>query len=82
MQNFQVSTRLNTVRFMLLIHTPDVLTPIFVKSCSRHNFAAKLVAQLYDEETRHHSNVSGRGKDKLDPEKIKYVQDKAFEYFP
>ena len=32
--------------------SPSVLTLIFVKSCSRCNFAAKLVAKLFDNETR------------------------------
>ena len=61
---------------------PSVLTPIYVKSCSRRNFASRLVAKLFDPETRLRSNVNGRGKDKLDPEKIKYVKKKVFQYFP
>jgi len=61
---------------------PNIITPIYVKSCSRRNFASKLVTKLFDDETRLRSNVKGRGKDKLDPDKIKYVKSKAFEYFP
>ena len=62
--------------------SPSVLTPIFVRNCSRHNFAAKLVAKLFDRETRLRSNVNGRGKDQLDTEKISYVKKKSFEYYP
>ena len=62
--------------------SPSILTPIYVKSCSRRNFASRLVAKLFDRETRLRSNVNGRGKDKLDPEKIEYVKKKVFQYFP
>ena len=57
------------------------ITPIFTKSRNRSNFAALLVKRLFDMPTRMRSNVSGRGKEKLDPEIIAYIKAKAFEYY-
>ena len=59
-----------------------MLTPIFVKHCSRCDFVAKLVEKLFDNETRLHSNVNGGGKDQLDTKKMSYVKKKSFEYYP
>ena len=56
------------------------LTSIFLKSKTR-NFAALLVKRLFDVETCLKSNVSRRGKEQLDPEIIKYVKAKAFEFY-
>lgn len=61
--------------------TQAEITPIYVKSRNRRNFAALLVERLFDVETRLKSNVSGRQKEKLDPEIIKYVRAKAFQYY-
>ena len=55
------------------------ITPIYVKSRNRRNFAALLVERLFDVETRLKSNVSGRGKEKLDPVIMKYVKAKVFQ---
>jgi len=44
--------------------------------------AARLVAALFDEDTRLRSNVRGQGKDPLDPKMIEYVKKKCFETFP
>lgn len=60
---------------------PGQLTSIYTKSKTRRNFAALLVKKLFDVETRLKSNVSGRGKEQLDPEIIKYVKAKAFEFY-
>ena len=57
---------------------PD-LTKVFNKSCSRRNMAANLIRALMDEETRKQSNVSGRGKDILDPS---YVRNMCFQFYP
>lgn len=57
------------------------LTPIYVKSRNRRNFAALLVVRLFDIPTRMRSNVAGRGKEKLDPEIMKFVKAKTFEYY-
>ena len=43
------------------------IVPVFTKAKNRHHFAALLVCSLFDEETRMHSNVRGRGKEMLDP---------------
>ena len=51
-------------------------------SCSRKNFAKKLAEALFDEETRASSNVSGRGKRKLNPIIIKYVRSICFQFYP
>ena len=63
-----------------LLTLPE-LTPIYVKSRNRRNFAALLVQKLFDVPTRMKSNVAGRGKEKLDPEIMKYVKAKTFEYY-
>ena len=57
------------------------ITPIFTKSRNRHNFAALMVKHLFDVPTRMRSNVSGRNKEQLDPEIMKYIKAKAFEYY-
>lgn len=75
------SSSSDTVPMEELLTTAE-LTQIFVKSCSRKNFASCLVRRLFDINTRLRSNVNGRGKDRLDEKKIKYVRRKAFEFFP
>lgn len=57
------------------------ITPIYTKSRNRHNFAALLVKRLFDEPTRMRCNVAGRGKEKLDPDIMMYIQAKVFEYY-
>lgn len=64
-----------------LISLPE-LTKIFNRSCSRRNMAANLIRALVDEETRKLSNVSGRGKDMLDPVVVNYVKKMSFQFFP
>ena len=62
---------------------PDEIQRIRSGSCSRRNFAAKLVGRLFDEETRRRSNVSGKlGKMKLNPVLIHYVRSLAFQFYP
>jgi len=52
-------------------------------SCSRRNFAAKLVAELFDEDTRKRSNVSGKaGKLRLNPVLMEHVRSLTFQYYP
>ena len=46
---------------------------LFTKSRNRGNFAALLVCELFDKETRKKSNVRGHGKEQMDPEIIKYI---------
>ena len=50
------------------------LVSFFTKAKNRPHFAALLVGQLVDEETRVKSNVRGRGKEKLDPTIMAYVK--------
>ena len=57
------------------------ITPIYAISCSRHNFAALLIKHLFNVPTRIKSNVAGYGKEKLDPEIIKYAKGKVFKYY-
>lgn len=57
----------------------DDLVSMYTKSKNRGNLAALLVAYLFDKETRMKSNVCGRGKEKFDPEIMKYVRH-PFEY--
>ena len=49
-------------------------------SCSRQNFAAKLVAELYDKDTRICSNVSG--KIRLNPVLMEHIKSLTFQYYP
>ena len=51
------------------------LVPLYTKSKNRGNFAALMVVRLFDKETRLKSNVRGRGKEKLDPDIMKYVDE-------
>lgn len=60
-----------------LISHPDMV-PFITKAKNRSHLAALLVGKLFDEETRVKSNVRGRGKEKLDPTIIAYVQATTF----
>ena len=61
----------------------DSISFIRSGSCSRRNFAAKLVVALFDEGTRKKCNVSGKmGKSKLNPVLIQYVKSLAFQFYP
>ena len=64
-----------------LLTSADVV-PIYVKSCSRRNFAVLLIRRLIDKEVRCRSNVTGKGKERLDPDVVQYVKTKCFEYYP
>lgn len=60
---------------------PERPSQLFIKSCSRQNFAVNLVRELFTEDTRKVCNVSGRlGKQKLDVKKMEYVQATVFCY--
>lgn len=61
---------------------PSRLVPIMMKCKTRRALAAGLVAELFDKETRLRSNVRGRGKERLDPKVMAFVQQKCFELFP
>ena len=64
-----------------MIH-PSVLCPLMMRYKTRRSLAAAMVNELFDTETHIDSNVRGRGKAKLDPRKIEYVQKKCFSLFP
>ena len=49
------------------------MVPFFIKARNKPHFAAHLVKELIDEDTRVKSNVQDRGKEKLDPTVIEYV---------
>ena len=53
-----------------------------MKYKTRRSLASALVNELFDAETRMRSNVRGRGKDQLDPQRILYVKKKCFQVFP
>ena len=57
------------------------ITPIYVKSKNRNNFAALLVEYFFDVPTRPKSNITGRGKEHLDPEMMQYIKAKDFEFY-
>ena len=62
---------------------PELIRRLRIKSCSRKNFAAKLVEATFDRETRSRSNVAGKmGKLKLNPILIEYVKSLVFQHFP
>ena len=52
-----------------------------MSSQNRNNFAALLVECLFDVPTRPKSNVTGRGKEHLDPEIMQYIKAKDFEFY-
>ena len=53
-----------------------------MKYKTRRSLASALVNELFDAETRMRSNVRGRGKDQLDPQRIQYVKKKCFQVYP
>ena len=57
------------------------IMPIYIKSKNRSNFAALLVERLFDAPTRLKSNVTGRGKEHLDPQIMQYIKAKAFAFY-
>ena len=57
------------------------ITPIYVKSKNRNNFAALLVECFFDVPIRPKSNITGRGKERLDPEIMQYIKAKDFEFY-
>ena len=61
--------------------TSGEISQLFLKSCSRKNFAILLVKRLFPEEVRKVSNVSGKDK-QLDPSNIEYVKDPTFVHWP
>ena len=60
----------------------EMLILLFRKSKSRGNFAVLLSCNLFDESTTLKFNVRGHGKEKLDPDVIKYIKAKCFIYYP
>jgi len=44
--------------------------------------AANLIRYLFDKDTRMKSNVSGRGKEMLDPLLVNYAKSVCFQFFP
>jgi len=63
--------------------SPQLVKKLRMNSCSRRNFSAKLVAVLFDVQTRKCSNVSGKlGKMKLNPILIAHIKALAFQHFP
>ena len=52
-----------------------------MKYKTKRSLAAALVNELFDNKTRLRSNVTGRGKDKLDPKKIDYVKKKCYKMY-
>lgn len=63
--------------------TVEFLSRMKSKSSSRSNFATNLVRELFDENVRAHSNISGKmNKDQLDPVKINEIKQATFHMFP
>lgn len=61
----------------------DKIRAIQKNSCSRRNFAVNLVRNIFDEETRKVSNVSGKlGKRRMNPVLMEYVKSLSFQYYP
>ena len=59
------------------------LMTIKMQSCSRQNFAAHLVKQLFTDEERRLSNVSGRAnKQKMDATRIAVVKAASLQMYP
>lgn len=59
------------------------ISTIQKNSCSRRNFAVNLVRNIFEEETRKHSNVGGKlGKQRMNPVLMEYVKSLSFQYYP
>jgi len=54
-------------------------SPVYMKHESQRSLAVALTDTLFDIKTRQKSNVRDKGKDQLDPTKIKNVKAKCFE---
>ena len=75
-------SRLPTVPSSGIFNTDKTKAP-HSASCSRRNFSARLVTELFDEDTRKCSNVSGKlGKLKLNPVLMYYAKYLAFQFYP
>ena len=62
---------------------PSTLSYLRANSCSRENFASKLVKELFTAEEGMVCNVKGvMGKKKLDEQKMKYIRAVTFENYP
>ena len=60
-----------------------ILSSLRASSCSRENFASKLVKELYTNDDRLTCNVRGvLGKEKFDEKKMTYIQDLTFKNYP
>ena len=57
----------------------ELIKQLRIKSCSRGNFAAKLVEVTFDKGTRRRSNVAR--KLKLNPILIDYIKSLVFQHF-
>ena len=65
------------------IITADMVKEARSRSSSRCNFAANLVRQLFDENTRAKSNIAGAyNKEKLDPKKLAAVKRSTLHVYP
>ena len=60
-----------------------ILSSLRASSCSRENFASKLVKELYTNDDRLTCNVRGvLGKETFDEKKVTYIQDLTFKNYP
>ena len=74
-----VDTTITTTDFSHVINVFDVRK----RSCSRKNFCANLVRELFTKEQMKTSNVKGVfEKMRLDPQKISFVEKTAFQLYP
>lgn len=61
----------------------QVINRVRLNSCSRENFAANLTRELFTDEERMNSNVSGKcGKEKLNKDLVQVIYDVVFREYP
>ena len=65
---------------MIILH--HLLSEIFAASCSRGNLAANLNRAWFTVEERKISNVRGKNKKQLSPNRMQKIYDAVYEMFP
>ena len=64
-------------------HTAGIVNEVRLLSCSRSNFCANMVRQLFTVEERMRSNVRGKlGKSQLDPARLAVIRQAALQMYP
>ena len=60
----------------------NIIMQICRRSASRKNFASLIAQEIFTEQERLTCNVNGRGKPKLDEQRIAYIKKVTFQFWP